>query len=32
MRYLEIVRRQADGSWKVMWGMDGPIQDYTPAA
>jgi ketosteroid isomerase-like protein len=31
LRYLEIVRRQIDGSWKVMWGMDGPIQEYTPA-
>jgi len=31
LRYLEIVRRQPDGSWKVMWGMDGPVQDYTPA-
>jgi ketosteroid isomerase-like protein len=30
LRYLEIVRRQPDGSWKVMWGMDGPIQEYTP--
>jgi len=32
LRYLEIVRRQPDGSWRVMWGMDGPIQEYTPAA
>lgn len=32
LRYLEIVRRQPDGSWQVMWGMDGPIQEYTPAA
>lgn len=31
LRYLEIVRRQPDGSWKVMWGMDGPVQEYTPA-
>ena len=31
LRYLEIVRRQVDGSWKVMWGMDGPVQEYTPA-
>ena len=30
LRYLEIVRRQSDGSWKVMWGMDGPIQEYAP--
>ena len=32
LRYVEIVRRQGDGSWQVMWGMDGPIQEYTPAA
>lgn len=32
LRYLEIVRRQADGSWKVMWGMDGPVQEYAPVA
>ncbi|HKW57406.1 MAG TPA: nuclear transport factor 2 family protein [Candidatus Acidoferrum sp.] len=31
LRYLEIVRRQRDGSWKVIWGMDGPVQEYTPA-
>jgi len=29
LRYLEIVRRQTDGSWQVMWGMDGPVQEYT---
>ena len=29
LRYLEIVRRQPDGSWQVMWGMDGPIQEYS---
>lgn len=32
MRYLEIARRQPDGSWQVMWGMDGPVQEYTPSA
>lgn len=31
LRYLEIVERQPDGSWQVMWGMDGPIQEYTPS-
>jgi ketosteroid isomerase-like protein len=31
LRYLEIARRQPDGSWQVMWGMDGPVQEYTPA-
>jgi ketosteroid isomerase-like protein len=32
LRYLEIVQRQQDGSWQVMWGMDGPVQEYTPSA
>ena len=27
LRYLEVARRGADGSWKAIWGMDGPIQD-----
>jgi len=31
LRYLEIVRRQPDGSWQVIWGMDGPVQEYIPA-
>jgi ketosteroid isomerase-like protein len=31
LRYLEIARRQADGSWKVAWGMDGPVQEYDPS-
>jgi ketosteroid isomerase-like protein len=31
LRYLEIAERQKDGSWQVMWGMDGPIQEYTPS-
>jgi ketosteroid isomerase-like protein len=31
LRYLEIARRQQDGSWRVMWGMDGPVQEYTPS-
>lgn len=30
LRYLEILRRQTDDSWQVMWGMDGPIQEYAP--
>jgi ketosteroid isomerase-like protein len=29
LRYLEIARRQPDGSWQVMWGMDGPVQEYS---
>ena len=31
LRYLEIAQRQQDGSWQVMWGMDGPVQEYTPS-
>jgi ketosteroid isomerase-like protein len=31
LRYLEIVHRQQDGSWQVVWGMDGPVQEYTPS-
>jgi ketosteroid isomerase-like protein len=31
LRYLEIAHRQPDSSWQVMWGMDGPIQEYTPS-
>jgi ketosteroid isomerase-like protein len=32
LRYLEIVRRLPDGSWQVMWGMDGAIQEYTASS
>jgi ketosteroid isomerase-like protein len=31
LRYVEIAHRQKDGSWQVMWGMDGPVQEYTPS-
>ena len=31
LRYLEIAQRQQNGSWQVMWGMDGPVQEYTPS-
>lgn len=30
LRYLEVLRRQPDG-WKAVWGIDGPVQEYTPA-
>jgi ketosteroid isomerase-like protein len=30
LRYLEIAERVPDGSWQVIWGMDGPVQEYTP--
>ncbi len=28
LRYLEICERVQDGTWRVMWGMDGPVQEY----
>jgi ketosteroid isomerase-like protein len=28
LRYLEICERVPDGTWLVMWGMDGPVQEY----
>src|SRR5713101_92960 len=28
LRYLEICERVPDGTWRVMWGMDGPVQEY----
>lgn len=31
LRYLEIARKNSDGTWKVWWGMDGPVQEYEPA-
>jgi hypothetical protein len=27
--YLEIAERVRDG-WQVIWGVDGPVQEYTP--
>jgi len=27
LRYLEIFERTKDG-WRVLWGMDGPVQEY----
>jgi ketosteroid isomerase-like protein len=32
LRYLEIAERTADDRWRVIWGMDGPIQEYLPNA
>jgi ketosteroid isomerase-like protein len=31
LRYVEIAQRQSGGSWQVLWGMDGPVQEYTPS-
>ena len=30
LRYLEICERAPDGTWRVMWGMDGPVQETVP--
>jgi len=30
LRYLEVLHKQPDG-WKAVWGIDGPVQEYTPA-
>lgn len=30
LRYLEIAERTQNGGWRVIWGMDGPIQEYEP--
>ena len=32
LRYLEVARKSADGSWRVFWGMDGPVQEWEPGA
>jgi ketosteroid isomerase-like protein len=28
LRFLEIYERAAGGGWQVIWGMDGPVQEY----
>ena len=28
LRYLEVCERLAGGGWQVLWGMDGPVQEY----
>lgn len=28
LRYLEVAERTQDGGWQVLWGMDGPVQEY----
>lgn len=30
LRYLEVAERTAEGGWRVVWGMDGPVQEYSP--
>jgi ketosteroid isomerase-like protein len=31
LRYLEVAERTPDGGWQVLWGMDGPVQEYEPS-
>jgi ketosteroid isomerase-like protein len=30
LRYIEVARKAPDGSWHVVWGMDGPVQEWSP--
>jgi ketosteroid isomerase-like protein len=30
LRYLEVAERSQHGGWRVLWGMDGPVQEYDP--
>jgi len=32
LRYKEWWQRSTNGEWRVRWGMDGPVQEYTPEA
>jgi len=32
LRYLEIWERTEDKTWRAIWGMDGPIQEYAARA
>ena len=27
---IEVARKAANGSWEVVWGMDGPVQEWSP--
>jgi ketosteroid isomerase-like protein len=27
LRYLEVFERREDGTWRTLWGMDGPVQE-----
>lgn len=29
-RYIEVLRRSAEGRWQVYWGIDGPIKEIAP--
>jgi ketosteroid isomerase-like protein len=28
LRFLEVYERVPPGAWRVLWGMDGPVQEY----
>jgi ketosteroid isomerase-like protein len=28
LRFLEVYERVRPGAWRVIWGMDGPVQEY----
>jgi ketosteroid isomerase-like protein len=32
LRFLEAYERVRDGAWRVIWGMDGPVQEYAGAS
>ena len=32
LRYMEIAERAPHGGWQVLWGMDGPVQEYEPGS
>jgi hypothetical protein len=27
---MEVAERTQNGHWQVLWGMDGPVQEYEP--
>jgi hypothetical protein len=29
---MEVAERTQNGSWQVLWGMDGPVQEYEPGS
>jgi ketosteroid isomerase-like protein len=32
LRYMEVAERTQEGGWRVLWGMDGPVQEYEPSS
>ena len=31
LRYVEVARKSANGAWRAIWGIDGPVQDWIAA-